>query len=1175
LPHRTPDPAWTGPTGRGSLASVIRPARWVSGGASLLVALIALLSLMGWALQIETLIRVRPQMFPMVPLTGVGLLLGALALTLLRDPAGARWRTHGGVGCAAILALIGATVLFEYRFGVDSGLARLLFPDPVSRTGTSPPGQPAQNSALGMVLYAMGLLLLATKGHRSVTASQLVALSVLLLTLPSLIGYLYGLETFYRFTVRVPMALHTAIAFVLLALGLLFARPDRGLAGHLTRNDIGGRVARWLLPTAVVLPTLAGLMSLMAQRAGIVDAILAATLLDIAMIVIFSSIVWWNVARIQRIETVREESLHRAREAQHAHQAVRRELEALLHSTGEGIYGIDAEGRVTFLNRAGAELVGHSMAETIGRNMHRLIHHSRADGTTYPEAECPISGTLRTGKGVRVEQDVLWRKDGSAFPAEYSSFPVLREGRIVGAVVTFSDVTDRRRGEERLRRSERRLRLALEAGGMGTWEFDHSTRRAVTDARHDRMFGLEPAGAESDMDRFMERVHPEDRRLVEEGLARAATEGLGFDLEFRTVQPDGTTRWVSGKGESVPVERGGGVMFGVIFDVTERREAEEMRSFLYDASAELSGTLDDEEALRRVARLAVPRLSDSCIVHRVDPVTGQVTRTGFARDVVAGDSRVRELVPGASADLPAAEPVAEVLRGGEARLIRDVPPELLETIAGDPERPGIVPSLGATSAVIAPLRVRNQVLGTITLVMTRRSGRRFDERDLDFARELADRAALAVDNARLYGEAARRAREEEALRRAVAAVNASFTIGEATRTIAESALRATGSDGAFVERMDADGSGLEVVATAGSVVPSLASRRPYADSWTEEVVERQQPVLIPRIADTRRGLPGGLQERWGDCAAAILPLLHAGRAVGALFLMRTPEHLPFRADEIERASTFIQLASLAFRKIDLIEDAQRRAEELQRLMASREHLVRGFSHDLKNPLGAADGQLQLMEMGIIGKLTPRQAESVGRSRGSIGRALELIEDLTELARAEAEAIEIHHEPVDVRSVVQEAAEEHRAAARAKGLRMDVELPPELPVLESDASRIRQVLGNLLSNAVKYTRIGGVTLRVAKRHGPDAPGDGDWVSVEVADTGVGIADDERHRLFREFVRLDPALETGWGIGLAISRHLAHALGGEISVESAPGHGSTFTLWLPCGDRREQSAGGRER
>jgi len=125
-------------------------------------------------------------------------------------------------------------------------------------------------------------------------------------------------------------------------------------------------------------------------------------------------------------------------------------LTLLLESTGEGIFGIDLEGRCIFINRAGAEALGYRQEQVLGQNMHCLIHHSHADGSGYPEKHCPIFHAFRQGRPCRIDTDVLWRQDGSAFPAEYSSFPIMEGGQVLGAVVTFTDITERKRAEEAL-----------------------------------------------------------------------------------------------------------------------------------------------------------------------------------------------------------------------------------------------------------------------------------------------------------------------------------------------------------------------------------------------------------------------------------------------------------------------------------------------------------------------------------------------------------------------------------------------------------------------------------------------------------------------------------------------------------------------------------------------------
>jgi PAS domain S-box-containing protein len=129
----------------------------------------------------------------------------------------------------------------------------------------------------------------------------------------------------------------------------------------------------------------------------------------------------------------------------------------LLASTGEGIYGVDLDGACVFINPAGARLIGYEPQEVIGRNMHELTHHARPDGSHYPEAECPIFNAFRRGLPCRIDSEVFWRRDGSCFPVEYSSHPVIEDAEVRGAVVTFVDITGRKRAADALQRAKDQL----------------------------------------------------------------------------------------------------------------------------------------------------------------------------------------------------------------------------------------------------------------------------------------------------------------------------------------------------------------------------------------------------------------------------------------------------------------------------------------------------------------------------------------------------------------------------------------------------------------------------------------------------------------------------------------------------------------------------------------------
>ena len=131
----------------------------------------------------------------------------------------------------------------------------------------------------------------------------------------------------------------------------------------------------------------------------------------------------------------------------------------ILESVGEGIYGLDSEGRTTFINPAATKMTGFSADEMIGNCQHLLVHHSRADGTPYPQEKCPIYAAFRRGKIYQTSEEVFWRKDGTSFPVEYISTPIWENLKLLGAVVVFKDITEQKQAEEEILQLRQKLEL--------------------------------------------------------------------------------------------------------------------------------------------------------------------------------------------------------------------------------------------------------------------------------------------------------------------------------------------------------------------------------------------------------------------------------------------------------------------------------------------------------------------------------------------------------------------------------------------------------------------------------------------------------------------------------------------------------------------------------------------
>ncbi len=247
---------------------------------------------------------------------------------------------------------------------------------------------------------------------------------------------------------------------------------------------------------------------------------------------------------------------------------------AMLDSVGDGIYGLDMEGRCTFINAAAARMLGYDPDECYGRNMHDLIHFKRADGSQYPMEKCPISKAFHECVSVHSDQEVLWRKDGTFFMVEYSAQPIVVNGHIEGSVVSFKDVSERRKAEERLRASEERFRSAFLNAAAGMCIADLQGRFVEVNQAFCKMteFSEEELLAAS----FQAITHPDDLQLSVAYLNQLVRKEIpGFVAEKRYIKKDGGILWTRCSVAVLYDAAGNPARFVTIAeDITKRVQAE-------------------------------------------------------------------------------------------------------------------------------------------------------------------------------------------------------------------------------------------------------------------------------------------------------------------------------------------------------------------------------------------------------------------------------------------------------------------------------------------------------------------------------------------------------------------------------------------------------------------------
>src|SRR5271169_6058417 len=270
------------------------------------------------------------------------------------------------------------------------------------------------------------------------------------------------------------------------------------------------------------------------------------------------------------------EDITESRRAQEERNRVTQQMEMLLESTGQGIYGIDLHGRCSFINRATCEMVGYRPEEALGQNMHDLVHHHKPDGSPYPVEEGPVYRALQKGEGCRADTEVVWRRDGTPIPVEYSSFPILQGGTITGAVVTVVDITERKRAEEKLRANEQLFRSIFENSQIGIGLFKIDSQEHVSNRALHEMLGY--TGEElSRLGQWDEIVPAEERASCAQRYAELVQGKRETDeYEQHFSRRDGSI--VLGNGRFQLLRDAAGkpqCVVGLTEDITKRRRAQE------------------------------------------------------------------------------------------------------------------------------------------------------------------------------------------------------------------------------------------------------------------------------------------------------------------------------------------------------------------------------------------------------------------------------------------------------------------------------------------------------------------------------------------------------------------------------------------------------------------------
>ncbi len=563
------------------------------------------------------------------------------------------------------------------------------------------------------------------------------------------------------------------------------------------------------------------------------------------------------------------------------------------------------------------------------------------------------------------------------------------------------------------------------------------------------------------------------------------------------------------------------------------QEARRRAEALAQATAALTSTLELEPLLENVlvaAIQAIPAAEKGSVLLR-DERTGELRMRAL---IGYRDPRIRQV------SFPERE-------GYSARAAREGRP-LLIADARDPaiRYDGEIEEMRAIqSAIVAPLRYRGQVTGVIALDNASRKAA-FTEEDLYLLTVFADQAAVAVENARLFESERRRSAELEALRQAGLRLTSSLELGPVLHSILEIALNLVSGDDAHVFLYDGE------QLTFGAALAANGSREPRGwprpGGLTYTVARTGERLVIPDV----NAHPLYKDWPWGGAIVGI-PLRVGNQVVGVMNVaFQTPHE--FDEAELRILGLLADQAAAAIENARLYQDLQQQMHRLREAqaklvqsarLAAIGELAAGVAHELNNPLTSVIGFAEI----LLEEMEPDSPyrRDVERILAEARRAGDIIQDLLDFARQ----VRPRRVPMDINEVVRQTLSLTRARLERSGIVVEESYTEGLPLISLDSGRMKQVFLNLIQNAAQAMPKGGVlTVSTAR--------EGDQVTVTVSDTGTGMSPEVLEHLFEPFFTTKPG---GTGLGLPVSLGIVQEHGGRITVESAPGKGSSFTVWLP--------------
>jgi signal transduction histidine kinase len=475
-----------------------------------------------------------------------------------------------------------------------------------------------------------------------------------------------------------------------------------------------------------------------------------------------------------------------------------------------------------------------------------------------------------------------------------------------------------------------------------------------------------------------------------------------------------------------------------------------------------------------------------------------------------------------------------------------------------PRGAALARELGYRAVLAAPLVREGTAVGSILL--RRNEPRPFTAKQIELLETFASQAVIAIENVRLFNETKEALEQQTAVADVLQSMSRSaFDLGHVLETLVEQAARLCDAERGSIHQLDGD-----VYRTAafwGAISEEYKRlaldtvRRPGRETLIGRTALERAVVHIPDVLADPEYTAHDIQRVGGYRTMLGVPLLRDGFPIG-VFVLTRQELRPFNDRQIELVRTFADQAVIAIENVRLFNEIQEKSRQVEIAGRHKSEFLANMSHELRTPLNAIIGFSEVLLQGMFGELNEKQREYQQDVLSSGRLLLSLINDILDLSKIEAGHVALELSEFSLPVALENGVTMIRERASRHDIRVRVDVEG-VDRIVADERKVKQIVANLLSNAVKFTPDGGqVDVRATHENGE--------VRVAIRDTGIGIDETDRERIFEEFQQAsrDPdRSREGTGLGLALSKRYVELHGGRIWVESEVGKGSTFTFALP--------------